>query len=368
MRTLLVSGIYRPEIGGPATYVPKLAEKIIEVGQKVEVITLRNSNSEKVDEEWPVHYVLRDQNLMIRYIKTVLVIIKKGFNTDSIFSNGLFQETAIALLFIKVKSVAKVSGDPVWERAVNSGRTTLSRIDFNQSPLGIASKFQRIFLRWSLNRFDLITCPSQELKSLILSWGVKKEAILITNGVAECNILYTPKEYDVISVSRIIKLKNLDKLIYACARTNSKLAIVGIGSELENLIKLASDLGTHVNFLGQLSECEVLEALNRSRIFALISNSEGLSFALLQAMGCGIPSIVSNVKGNTDVISHQQDGLVVDIDDENSLDKAIVTLLNSPDKLTVYGEKAKRKVLSQYNLEEQLVKILHLLSVTYHES
>jgi len=115
MRTLLVSGIYRPEIGGPATYVPKLAEKIIEVGQKVEVITLRNSNSEKVDEEWPVHYVLRDQNLMIRYIKTVLVIIKKGFNTDSIFSNGLFQETAIALLFIKVKSVAKVSGDPVWE-------------------------------------------------------------------------------------------------------------------------------------------------------------------------------------------------------------------------------------------------------------
>ena len=363
MRTLLVSGIYKPDIGGPATYIPKLAEKIIEIGQKVEVITLRNSNSEKVDEKWPVYFILRDQNLLIRFIKTVWVIIKKGLNTNSVFSNGLFQETAIALLFIKVKSVAKVSGDPVWERAVNSGRTTLSRIDFNQSPLGIANKFQRIFLCWSLNRFDLITCPSQELKSLILGWGVKSEVILIPNGVTECNIEYSLKEYDVISVSRVIKLKNLDKLIHACARTNSKLAIVGNGPELENLVKLAFDLDADVHFLGQLSEYEVLEALSRSRIFALISNSEGLSFALLQAMGCGIPSIVSNVKGNTDVINHQQDGLVVDVDNEDSLDKAIVTLLNSPEKLSAYGEKAKRKVLSQYNLEEQLVKVLHLLSV-----
>jgi len=362
MKALLISGIYNPDIGGPATYIPKLAEKILKMGQTVEVITLRNSVSEKVSEVYPINYVLRDQNILIRFFKTVLTIIKVGKNSDSIFSNGLFQETAIALLFLRVNSVAKVSGDPIWERAINNKRTTRSRIDFNQSRLGSILKIQRVFLRWSLNRFDLITCPSQELKSLIIGWGVKTKVSIIPNGVMRCDLEPVSKEFDVISVCRIVKLKNIDKLIYACARTNSKLAIVGTGPELQYSTKLVNELKANVIFLGQLSESEVLTVLNKSKIFALLSNSEGLSFALLQAMACGIPSIVSNVKGNTDVIDHMQDGVVVDLDDEYSLDNAINNLLNSPEKLVSYGVNSKLKVRVQFDLDEQLRKTYHLLS------
>ena len=45
MKTLLISGIYRPEIGGPATYIPALATEIQTQGGSVEVVTLKHSSA-----------------------------------------------------------------------------------------------------------------------------------------------------------------------------------------------------------------------------------------------------------------------------------------------------------------------------------
>ena len=77
MNALLISGIYRPEIGGPATYVPALAEQLKFFNNKVQVITLRNSKAKPINEIWPVNYVIRDQFLPFRFAKTCLLIIRK---------------------------------------------------------------------------------------------------------------------------------------------------------------------------------------------------------------------------------------------------------------------------------------------------
>jgi len=213
MKCLLISGIYRPEIGGPATYLPTLAKALIKQSNQVEVITLKNSSAPAQPEAWPVSYITRDQNLLIRFIKTVILIIRKAKLTESIFSNGLIQETAVALIFINRKSVAKVVGDPVWERARNKGLTKLSINEFNDSKLKINQKFQRWLICWSLNRFDRITCPSLELKSLMQGWGVTKPIEFIPNGVDLISSSSVNKEFDLISVCRLVSWKNLDKLI-----------------------------------------------------------------------------------------------------------------------------------------------------------
>lgn len=362
MKTILISGIYKPDIGGPATFIPKLASKLIHKNHKVKVITLRDSSSVEIIEAWPIEYVIRNQNLVSRFIKTSFVILKNGLSFDCIFANGLFQESAIANLFLRVHSVAKVSGDPVWERATNKGRTNLSRIEFNKSKLGMFIGMQRLFLRWSLNRFDIITCPSKELQSLILNWGVKREIKVIPNGISPIDLMPVSKVFDVITISRLVKLKNLDKLIVACARTKSRLAIVGSGPEFEYLTNLKNKLNADVTFLGQLNEDEILDYLNKSKIFALVSDSEGLSFALLQAMACGIPSIVSNIQGNTDVVDNHQEGLIIDLDIEYSIDRAIEFLLHSPQKLALYGEQAKIKARAKYDLNEKLSETINLFS------
>jgi len=78
--------------------------------------------------------------------------------------------------------------------------------------------------------------------------------------------------------------------------------------------------------------------------------------------------IVSNVKGNTDTIDQMQSSLVVDLDDEYSLDNAIITLLNSPQKLVSYGVNSKLKVRRQFDLDERLNETYHLLSAGSDET
>jgi glycosyltransferase involved in cell wall biosynthesis len=362
MKCLLISGIYRPEIGGPATYLPTLAKALIKQSNQVGVITLKNSSAPAQIENWPVNYITRDQNLLIRFIKTVILIIRKAKPAESIFSNGLIQETAVALLFIKRKSVAKVVGDPVWERARNKGLTKLSINEFNDSRLKVNQKFQRWLICWSLNRFDCITCPSLELKNLMQGWGVTKPIEFIPNGVDLISSSSVNKEFDLISVCRLVSWKNLDKLIIANAKAKTRLVIAGSGPEESKLKELALSTSSDVTFLGQLAEQDVIKALQKSKVFALLSDYEGLSFSLLQAMACGLPSIVSNAKGNTDVITNNSEGIVVEINAQDNISNAIQQLLTEPEKINNFGIAASRKVESDYLQTNQVNKVIKLLT------
>ena len=258
-------------------------------------------------------------------------------------------------------------GDPVWERARNKGRTNLNIVDFNNSKLSINQRLQRFFIRWSLNRFSIITCPSLELKSIITNWGVSKPIEFIPNGVVISENENTDKKYDLVSVSRLVNWKNIDKLIRASANTKSRLAIVGSGPEEIVLKKLAKELNAPVEFLGQLDEEDVKKVLARSRIFALLSDYEGLSFALLQAMACGIPSVVSDVKGNSDVIRNEVEGLVVNIDNQVEIENAIEKLLGSTELLAKYGAAAKLKVKNEYEQKNQINKVINLMRANSYE-
>jgi glycosyltransferase involved in cell wall biosynthesis len=361
MKTLLISGIYRPEIGGPATYIPALASEIQTQSGSVEVVTLKNSTATELNEPWSIKYVTRDQFLPLRFIKTYFCIKSRVKTNDFVLANGLFQETSIALLGSGKKSLAKIVGDPVWERAFNRGETSLNIEEFNKSKLNIKHKTQRLFLKWSLNRFSQITCPSLELKNFIKDWGVNKTVSCIPNGIPTIEPRVNSNEFDLISVCRLVKWKNLDHLITANAVNKTKLVIVGSGPEEERLKKLANKLNSNVTFTGQLSEQEVIHYLFRSKIFVLISEYEGLSFSLLQAMACALPSIVSNVKGNLDVITDNIDGIVIDRNMPNSLLDAINLLLQKPADMRRLGEKAREKVLNKYSQKNQLNQVIKLL-------
>jgi glycosyltransferase involved in cell wall biosynthesis len=361
MKTLLISGIYRPEIGGPATYIPALASEIQTQTGPVEVVTLKHSSATELNEPWPITYINRDQFLLLRFIKTCLCIKSRVKTSDFVIANGLFQETAIALLGSRKNSLAKIVGDPVWERAFNRGETSLNIEEFNKSKLKIRHKAQRVFLKWSLNRFSKITCPSLELKNLIQGWGIKRSVSCIPNGIPTIEPKINSNEFDLISVCRLVKWKNLDHLITANSVNKTKLVIVGNGPEEKSLKKLANELNSNVTFTGQLSEREVIDYLFRSKIFVLISDYEGLSFSLLQAMACGLPSIVSNVQGNIDVISDKIDGIVIDINKPNSLIDAIILLLQNPTDIRNLGAQAREKVLSKYSQKIQLNQVIKLL-------
>ena len=87
-----------------------------------------------------------------------------------------------------------------------------------------------------------------------------------------------------------------------------------------------------------------------SDIFILPSRAEGMSNALIEAMSCGLPCIVSNIPANTQLITNGENGLVVSLDDQEALAEAIIQLTQDEDLRQKLGQAATQTVASHYSI------------------
>ena len=102
MNILITTGIYPPDVGGPAKFVP-LISKHLSNENEVRIITLSEDSKLNQDEK-PSLQNKRNQNKIIRFLKTFLSIIKFGKNVEVIFVNGLWLEVYIANLVLRKNS------------------------------------------------------------------------------------------------------------------------------------------------------------------------------------------------------------------------------------------------------------------------
>jgi glycosyltransferase involved in cell wall biosynthesis len=363
MKFLLVSGIYFPDIGGPATYIPRIAHALIAEGHSVTTLSLSDDINRKLPEEpWSRIFVSRKLLKPFRFLMTLRFILKSRPGSEGVYSNGLYEECGVASIFGVRLLVVKIVGDPIWERFRNSRDSTISIVDFQSKKLSLIFKVQRVFLVWSLNRFRLVTTPSAELAKFISGWGVKSPIEVIPNGI-NCN-LTQKKESDesVVSVSRLVSWKNIDLLIQACAETKLALKVIGEGPERGRLEEIARELGADVKFLGELDSGGVGQVLSESGIFALISDYEGLSFALLEAMMVGIPVVVSSNAGNTQVIQNEVNGLVVSTGNLDETKQALSRLITDNHLKEFLSKNAKALVTDKYCEEKQISRMIKALN------
>ena len=134
MNILLTSGIYPPDIGGPANYIPKLAEKLLSLGFSVDVIALGDESSFKKIDNFTVRIISRKIPLFFRFMLVFFHILRGLSSSKYVFSNGIYEETGLALLFNKRRSVVKIVGDPIWEKAVNQGKTKMNIMKKGRKP------------------------------------------------------------------------------------------------------------------------------------------------------------------------------------------------------------------------------------------
>ena len=95
---------------------------------------------------------------------------------------------------------------------------------------------------------------------------------------------------------------------------------------------------------------QVFEHLQQSDIFILPSRAEGHSNALLEAMACGLPVIVSDIPANLDVIENKRNGLTFAAGDPASLVNAVMLLLENLGLRERVGQMARQTIESQYSL------------------
>lgn len=148
-----------------------------------------------------------------------------------------------------------------------------------------------------------------------------------------------PKEKkSVVHISILNKRKNVADIIRAAAyiyndlkRTDFTLNIIGEGSEKENLVKLADELGVLnkcVFFHGLVSEEKKLELLTNSDFHILNSDDEGFSVVTAEAILYGIPVIATKCGGPEDFVNGTT-GILIERKNLEELKKAILFMLDN---------------------------------------
>jgi glycosyltransferase involved in cell wall biosynthesis len=356
VKFLIVTGIYPPDIGGPATFTVAFSKWLESHGHEFRILALWDQK--KVQRFTEIVFFPRSRKKIFRFISVSWSVFKRLSNHDLLIATGLHEESAFALCLKNNKSIARIVGDPVWERAKNSNRTSLSLQDFQNSKLDLKSKFQRRLIVWSLNRYTMVTCPSLELCELVQKWGVNRPLRYIPNGVKISEIAQMTKEYDLIVVSRLVKWKNVEQVLEVARELNLKLLIVGDGPEMTSLQNKSKALRVNADFLGEIQHDKIKNLVQQSKIFIQVSSYEGLSFSLLQAMEAGTPCVISNIPGNLQVAQSGKEAMIVELDNRIELRESIQNILESPDLAAHLITCARARISEFFNEDIQFHKLV----------
>ena len=354
MKILITVGIFPPDIGGPASFVPKIAELYSNSGHDVTVVCLTDKKqTDKLN--FKVVRILRNQNLLIRWIKTVSQIIRQGYNADLLFVNGLPMESYIANIFTRKKLIRKIVGDWAWERGMNKKIINESFDEFQNNKHNLHLEIAKFSRGWTATKADLIITPSNHLKNVVKGWGVKENSIkVIYNGTKLKNkpdpINDQPHDYfKFITVGRLAPWKNIDIIIgalsdYKKVNQNFIFYIVGSGPEEIKLKKLVNDLDLEnfVTFTGQLLKDDLNYYLQESDIYIQASSYEGLPHVILEAMSHNLSIISTPIGGTNEVIQDGKNGWVWELENNFKPNKNnLVEILNNL-KLNFFDDTKKR--------------------------
>ena len=360
MRVLVTVGIFPPDIGGPATFVPKIAKYFQdELNYEIEILTLSDNKNSNINDDFSVKRIDRNLPIIYRWLKTIFTIYKLGKNKDLIFVNGLGTETTIANIFLKKKIIRKIVGDPVWERAYSKAKISESFDKFQDKNYGFSISLQKKVRSFSIKKSDIVVTPSKHLKNFILNLGFKNKIEIINNGVfipEENTNIFTNDQINITIVSRLVSHKNIKKIIRAISDLNDPLIylnIIGDGPELNQLqkISLESNNKDNIIFHGKLNRDDINHIFLKSDIYIQASNYEGLPHSLLEAMSYGIPVLCTPVGECKEILGNEDRGYILDLPvSKNNIKSKISQIIGEKNIANKKGERGKDFINEKYNL------------------
>lgn len=219
------------------------------------------------------------------------------------------------------------------------------------------SKLQERLLFSVARRFDGIVVRGSNARRYVETNRLSKRPIIITGAMTPDlpDLPATDKDFDLICVGRLVPVKGYPLLLDAMVelqklRPGTTLGIVGGGpSEDEYRQKVADhNLSEVVTFIGKVPNVE--SYLRSSRLFVLLSENEGLSIAMLEAMAFGIPVYVKNVGDLADpVVTEPPGGWLFDQETPSSIAEALASVLSQD--LRPYGQAALQTIHKDYSVK-----------------
>ncbi len=231
------------------------------------------------------------------------------------------------------------------------------------SPFFYMNETNPVLARISLQA-DLLCCVSKwvlnETEKLIPA--AKNKLKLIYNGLPMPDLAPTPLSFSpptLLMIGRLTKEKGFKTAIRAFTLLKSsaaRLLIAGSGDERSSLEQLVSHLGleSSVEFIGALDKSEVPALINRATLVIVPSYFESFGLVALEAMQMGRPVIASNVGGLSEIILHEETGLLIPPHNPSALSVAIRFLLEHPEMAIAMGIKGRKRAIETFTLEQNV--------------
>ena len=334
----MVSGIWPPDIGGPASHGPEFGRFLAERGHGVLAVTAAGGRVVEAG-PFPVRALPRDRPLPVRLSAAAVAVVSAARGRDVIYSAGLYTRSSLASRLCSVPLVVKLAADPAYERARRAGFGG-SLEDFqldHPSPRIRWLKRQRAI---ALSRAARIVVPSRYLADFVTGWGVPSAKIEVVPNPAPTVDSTEPRQElrrrlgvsgpTFVFAGRFVRQKNLPLAVEALGHVDgASLVLVGEGPEA-GAVNDAIDrtgLGKRVSVRGSVARDLAIQWMRAADAVVLPSDWENFPHAAVEALAAGTPVIATAVGGVPEIVDSGVNGILTHRGDIEGFASAMASIV-----------------------------------------
>lgn len=351
---LITTGIYPPEIGGPATYTFLVEHELRRRGWNVEVLPFRE---------------VRFLPKVVRHIVFFFLVVFCSFRKRYVYAQDIVSVGLPSLLATRIarkKFLVRVPGDFAWEQGTQRFGVKDNIDQFQNNKYDWKTELLRSIQKFVVKSADKVVVPSDYFYNLVLNWGVSKERLeRIYNGVSVPEGLpeIEKREKVIVSAGRLVPWKGFDDILHILKDLpDYKLEIFGEGEDRDRLVSMARETGVYerVSFMGQVDRKTLLSHIKSASVFVLASKFESFSFQVVESMMVGTPVVSYDIGNLSEIIKTEVNGLLVPVSDIMEMKNAIVKICEDQKTSENFSKEAilESKRFSLENTVNELENIL----------
>ncbi|MBU0766738.1 glycosyltransferase family 4 protein [Patescibacteria group bacterium] len=356
MKIVLATGIYPPDIGGPATYVSFLAEEFLRDGIEVVVVTYGVSSkfqqpspsrrkgygwrarlrpSRVPSSKWEVVRVKKGFCPVMRWFRYAKALKKVGQDADIVYAfSSVSCGVPLKLARLKKpKKILRLGGDFGWERYTDWGGKKSLREWHEKSFL--VSSFWFLVYRFVLNTFNHIIFSTRFQEEIYENHFTKLpyHSIIenaLPEGRSEMHGMNAPIR--LLFMGRFVAFKNLQTLIKALDKVDARMTMVGDGPIKKKLQSIAS---SKIIFVSPVSGEEKQKIFQSHDLMVIPSITEISPNVALEARSAGLPVLLTSETGLSSTLS---EGMI--LKDMRGVDQIVAAIKDVRSNYTQYAQNA----------------------------